>query len=157
VRGALGLALARLAPSGDDRRMRAAVFHGPNDVRVTDVPEPCAGAGEAIVRVSVAGICGGDVNRFRYGAPGSSWATRGHHEAVALDWRRVLMNQQQIIGSIIYRRDDFAEAIGILAGGTVAACGCNRASSRIRHPSLASSRSSVDRSAAGSRPGWLER
>jgi len=48
--------------------MRAAVFHGPRDVRVTDVPDPRAGAGEAIVKVSVAGICGSDVNRFRYGS-----------------------------------------------------------------------------------------
>ena len=29
------------------------------------------------------------------------------------------MNEQQIIGSIIYRRDDFAEAIGILGGATI--------------------------------------
>ena len=48
--------------------MRAAVFHGPHDVRVTDVPDPRAGSGETIVKVSVAGICGSDVNRFRYGS-----------------------------------------------------------------------------------------
>jgi (R,R)-butanediol dehydrogenase/meso-butanediol dehydrogenase/diacetyl reductase len=42
-----------------------------------------------------------------------------HHEAVALDWRRVLMNEQQIIGSIIYRRDDFAEAIEVLGAGPI--------------------------------------
>jgi threonine dehydrogenase-like Zn-dependent dehydrogenase len=48
--------------------MRAAVFHGPHDVRVSDVPAPRAGAGAAIVKVSVAGICGSDVNRFRYGS-----------------------------------------------------------------------------------------
>jgi (R,R)-butanediol dehydrogenase/meso-butanediol dehydrogenase/diacetyl reductase len=48
--------------------MRAAVFHGPHDVRVTDVADPHARAGETVVRVSVAGICGSDVNRFRYGS-----------------------------------------------------------------------------------------
>jgi len=42
-----------------------------------------------------------------------------HHEEVALDWRRVLMNEQQIIGSIIYRHDDFADAITTLAAAGV--------------------------------------
>lgn len=48
--------------------MRAAVFHGAHDVRVTDVPDPHAGPGEAVVKVGLAGICGSDVNRFRYGS-----------------------------------------------------------------------------------------
>lgn len=48
--------------------MRAAVFHGAKDVRVSDVPDPRAGAGDVVVKVSVAGICGSDVNRFRHGS-----------------------------------------------------------------------------------------
>jgi (R,R)-butanediol dehydrogenase/meso-butanediol dehydrogenase/diacetyl reductase len=48
--------------------MRAAVFHGPRDVRVMDVPDPVAGPGEVVVKVERAGICGSDVNRFRYGS-----------------------------------------------------------------------------------------
>lgn len=48
--------------------MRAAVFHGAHDVRVTDVSDPRPGAGEVVVQVAVAGICGSDVNRFRYGS-----------------------------------------------------------------------------------------
>src|SRR5262245_61530489 len=48
--------------------MRAAMFHGPRDVRVMDVPDPVAGPGEVVVRVERAGICGSDVNRFRYGS-----------------------------------------------------------------------------------------
>jgi (R,R)-butanediol dehydrogenase/meso-butanediol dehydrogenase/diacetyl reductase len=48
--------------------MRAAVFHGAHDVRVADVPDPRPGAGEAVVKVTVAGICGSDVNRFRHGS-----------------------------------------------------------------------------------------
>jgi (R,R)-butanediol dehydrogenase/meso-butanediol dehydrogenase/diacetyl reductase len=48
--------------------MRAAVFHGPGDVRVGDVPDPVAGPGEVVVKVERAGICGSDVNRFRYGS-----------------------------------------------------------------------------------------
>jgi (R,R)-butanediol dehydrogenase/meso-butanediol dehydrogenase/diacetyl reductase len=48
--------------------MRAAVFHGPRDVRLADVPEPMPGAGEVLVKVERAGICGSDVNRFLYGS-----------------------------------------------------------------------------------------
>lgn len=48
--------------------MRAAVFHGPHDVRLQDVPDPVAGPGEAVVRVERAGICGSDLNRFLHGS-----------------------------------------------------------------------------------------
>lgn len=48
--------------------MRAAVFHGPGDVRLSDVPDPVAREDEVVVRVTMAGICGSDVNRFRYGS-----------------------------------------------------------------------------------------
>jgi (R,R)-butanediol dehydrogenase/meso-butanediol dehydrogenase/diacetyl reductase len=48
--------------------MRAAVFHGAGDVRLTDVPDPLPAAGDVVVRVTMAGICGSDVNRFRYGS-----------------------------------------------------------------------------------------
>jgi (R,R)-butanediol dehydrogenase/meso-butanediol dehydrogenase/diacetyl reductase len=61
-------ALAGGFPDRDHTRMRAAVFHGAGDVRLTTVADPRAGAGEVVVRVTVAGICGSDVNRFRYGS-----------------------------------------------------------------------------------------
>src|SRR5207249_6793890 len=48
--------------------MRAAVFHGPGDVRLTDVPIPTLRAGDVLVRVTAAGICGSDVNRYRHGS-----------------------------------------------------------------------------------------
>jgi (R,R)-butanediol dehydrogenase/meso-butanediol dehydrogenase/diacetyl reductase len=48
--------------------MLAAVFHGPRDVRLCDVPDPVPGPGEVLVKVERAGICGSDVNRFLYGS-----------------------------------------------------------------------------------------
>src|ERR671935_225622 len=42
--------------------MRAAVLHGPGDLRVEDVPEP---AGEVLVRVAAATACGTDVKMLR--------------------------------------------------------------------------------------------
>ena len=48
--------------------MRAAVFHGEGDVRLTSVADPHAGEGQVVVKVTTAGICGSDVNRYRYGS-----------------------------------------------------------------------------------------
>lgn len=48
--------------------MRAAVFHGPRDIRVSEVSDPVSRPGEVLIKVERAGICGSDVNRFRYGS-----------------------------------------------------------------------------------------
>jgi len=42
--------------------MRAAVFHGPNDIRVDTVPRPRPGPGDAVIRVTLTTICGTDVH-----------------------------------------------------------------------------------------------
>ncbi len=44
--------------------MRAAVFHGRCDLRLEDVPEPSAGAGEVKLRVLYNGICGSDLHEY---------------------------------------------------------------------------------------------
>jgi (R,R)-butanediol dehydrogenase/meso-butanediol dehydrogenase/diacetyl reductase len=41
------------------------------------------------------------------------------HEDVALDYRMILLAEKQIIGSLIYQRQDFAAAIDILAAGGI--------------------------------------
>ncbi|OGO61761.1 MAG: hypothetical protein A2032_00640 [Chloroflexi bacterium RBG_19FT_COMBO_49_13] len=41
--------------------MLAAVYHGPNDLRVEDVPVPAIGKGEVLVKVISASICGTDL------------------------------------------------------------------------------------------------
>jgi (R,R)-butanediol dehydrogenase / meso-butanediol dehydrogenase / diacetyl reductase len=48
--------------------MRAAVFHGPGDIRLADVPDPAPAPGEIVVKVTTAGICGSDVARFQHGS-----------------------------------------------------------------------------------------
>jgi threonine dehydrogenase-like Zn-dependent dehydrogenase len=45
--------------------MRAAVFHGVNDVRLEEVPRPQAGPGEAVIRVTMTTICGTDLHIVR--------------------------------------------------------------------------------------------
>jgi 2-desacetyl-2-hydroxyethyl bacteriochlorophyllide A dehydrogenase len=48
--------------------MQAAIFYGPRDFRIETVPDPVPESGEAVVRVSTAGICGGDLHEYRAGA-----------------------------------------------------------------------------------------
>lgn len=48
--------------------MQAAVFHGPRDIRLTEVPEPTPQSNEILIKVAYAGICGSDLNRYHYGS-----------------------------------------------------------------------------------------
>jgi threonine dehydrogenase-like Zn-dependent dehydrogenase len=43
-------------------KMRANVFHGVNDLRIEEVEKPQAGAGEAVIRVTLTTICGTDLH-----------------------------------------------------------------------------------------------
>jgi (R,R)-butanediol dehydrogenase/meso-butanediol dehydrogenase/diacetyl reductase len=44
--------------------MRAAVYHGPRDIRIERVPRPRPAPGEVLVRVHANGICGTDASEF---------------------------------------------------------------------------------------------
>ncbi|MCJ7511612.1 MAG: alcohol dehydrogenase catalytic domain-containing protein [Anaerolineales bacterium] len=45
--------------------MLAAVYHGPNDLRLEHVPEPSIGPGDLLMKVVAAGICGTDLRIIR--------------------------------------------------------------------------------------------
>jgi len=63
--------------------VRAAILHGPEDLRVEDVPEPEPepAAGEVLVRVTAATTCGTDVKMWRRGHPIlSAYPARFGHE-----------------------------------------------------------------------------
>ncbi len=47
--------------------MKAAVYYGPRDVRVEEVPTPTLGPGDALLRVRACGICGSDLHTYRHG------------------------------------------------------------------------------------------
>ncbi len=47
--------------------MKAAVFHGPGDVRFEQVPRPELEDGEVLLRVRACGICGSDLHVYRHG------------------------------------------------------------------------------------------
>jgi L-iditol 2-dehydrogenase len=51
-------------------RMPLARVHGPDDVRLDEVPVPACNAGEVIVRTHACGICGSDLSYIRQGGLG---------------------------------------------------------------------------------------
>src|ERR671922_4808 len=48
--------------------MKAAVFHGPGDLRVTELPRPAISSNELLLRIGACAVCGSDVRTFRHGA-----------------------------------------------------------------------------------------
>src|SRR4051794_27512080 len=65
--------------------VRAARLHAVGDLRVADEPEPVAGPGMSLVRVTAVGICGSDLHWFDEGAIGDAKLTHplvlGHEGA----------------------------------------------------------------------------
>jgi 2-desacetyl-2-hydroxyethyl bacteriochlorophyllide A dehydrogenase len=65
--------------------MKAAIYHGPQDVAVTQIPTPAPGPHDVLLRNLHAGICGSDVAAYLHGfqpdriTPGSEFG----HEAVS--------------------------------------------------------------------------
>lgn len=48
--------------------MKAAVFHGPGDLRISELPTPAVGDKELLVKPAACGVCGSDVRTYRFGA-----------------------------------------------------------------------------------------
>ncbi len=49
--------------------MRAAIFYGPKDLRIEEVPDPKAGPGEIVVDIGAATTCGTDLKSYLRGHP----------------------------------------------------------------------------------------
>lgn len=58
--------------------MRATVFHGKDQIRVEEVERPRAGAGEAVIRVTLTTICGTDLHIVRGEYPVRAGLIIGH-------------------------------------------------------------------------------
>ena len=44
--------------------MRAAVYHGPQDIRVEDVPDKKVGDDDVLIKVKYCGVCGTDIHIY---------------------------------------------------------------------------------------------
>ena len=80
-------------------RVRAAILHGPGDLRVEDVPEPVAEGDEVVVRVEAATTCGTDVKMWRRGHPIlPPYPTRFGHETAGV---RVDTGERVLVGDSV--------------------------------------------------------
>lgn len=62
--------------------MKAAVFYGPNDLRIEERPAPAIAPAEILLKVATCSICGSDVRTFRFGAGNiTEPVTMGHDVA----------------------------------------------------------------------------
>ena len=70
--------------------MRAARLHAVGDLRVGEEPEPAAGAGMSLVRVTAVGICGSDLHW---------WDEAGIGDAVITDRKSTRLNSSHLTAS----------------------------------------------------------
>jgi threonine dehydrogenase-like Zn-dependent dehydrogenase len=94
--------------------MRAAVFHGRQDLRLEDVPEPVAKPGEVKLRVLYNGICGSDLHEYYLGRKARrSWWTSATPQSlpeIDFDLHAIGVKQKElthgatwlIVGSRVY-------------------------------------------------------
>jgi hypothetical protein len=52
------------APTIDGKTMKAVRFHGKEDLRFEDIPEPKCGKGQIKVKPAWCGICGSDLHEY---------------------------------------------------------------------------------------------
>ncbi len=82
--------------------MKAAVLHGPRDLRVDRTPAPTPGPGEAVIRVGMAGLCGTDYSIFAGTRPVHYPKVLGHEfvgvvEAVGAGASRVRPGERVVV------------------------------------------------------------
>ena len=47
--------------------MKAAVWHGPQDMRIEDVEKPVCGENDIVLNVKACGVCGSDLHYYKVG------------------------------------------------------------------------------------------
>jgi len=60
------------------QKMKANVFHGPNNIHIEEVPRPHPDAGEAVIRITLTTICGTDLHILRGEYPVKPGLVIGH-------------------------------------------------------------------------------
>lgn len=68
-----------------NKKMRANVFHGVNEIRVEEVERPRAGVGEAVIRITLTTICGTDLHIVRGEYPVKPGLIIGHEPVGVID------------------------------------------------------------------------
>ena len=71
------------------KTMKANVFHGKDEIRIDEVPRPRAGAGEAVIRITLTTICGTDLHILRGEYPVKPGLIIGHEPVGVIEERHI--------------------------------------------------------------------
>ena len=93
--------------------MQAVVSHGPRDYRLTELPRPTAGPGQALVRVEAVGICASDLKC--YDGAAKFWGDE-HRPAWA---ETEVVPGHEFVGRVVELDDAAAERWGVAVGDRV--------------------------------------
>lgn len=104
--------------------MRAAVYHGDHDVRITEVPDPDPRDGEVLLRVLRAGMCGTDATEWKSG-PRTFPVARAHP---VTGHRGPMVMGHEFVGEVVRGVVGGRYAVGdVVASGAGVSCGeCDR-------------------------------
>jgi (R,R)-butanediol dehydrogenase/meso-butanediol dehydrogenase/diacetyl reductase len=115
------IAIGKYAPRQElAQAYGAALVLEPDDPRLQDrILERTDGLGAALV-LEAAGTLSSLRTAVEVARKGGKIVVLGvFHEEVSLDYRMILLTEKQLIGSLIYQRQDFADAMAILAAGGI--------------------------------------
>ena len=104
--------------------MRAAVYHGPHDVRIEEVQQPRPAEGEVLLRVLRSGMCGTDATEWKAGP--KTFPLERPHPVTGHSGPMVFGHE--FIGEVVEQGDGGSIPVGtVVASGAGVSCGsCDR-------------------------------
>jgi (R,R)-butanediol dehydrogenase/meso-butanediol dehydrogenase/diacetyl reductase len=104
--------------------VRAAVYYGPHDVRIEDLPAPEPGPGEVLIRVARSGMCGTDATDWKAGP--KTFPVNRRHPVTGHEGPMVFGHE--FMGEVVGQGPGATTPLGALvASGAGVSCGeCDR-------------------------------
>lgn len=97
----------------EQQAMQAVVMHGPRDYRLTELPVPTAGPGEALVQVEAVGICASDLKC--YGGASKFWGDESRPAWVETE----VVPGHEFVGRVVELDQAAADRWGVAVGDRV--------------------------------------
>ena len=98
--------------------MKQIMVHGPDDVRLDDVPDPDPGPRDALVRVAACGICGSDVSYIHMGGITGKPMALGHEISGIVEWAGPEVTDAAVGDRVIVYPADGDDPMRMGSGGT---------------------------------------